>query len=48
MNYALFAKAAGILYMIFDTNIFIYADRGVLSTKELIMNTQGRSISAVT
>lgn len=34
--------------MIFDTNILIYADRGVLSAKELIMNTQDRSISAVT
>ena len=34
--------------MIFDTNILIYADRGVLSTKELIMNTQEQSISAVT
>ncbi|NOS73805.1 MAG: PIN domain-containing protein [Methyloglobulus sp.] len=34
--------------MIFDTNILIYADRGVLSAKELIMNTQQRSISAVT
>ncbi len=34
--------------MIFDTNIFIYADRGVASAKELIMNTQQRSISAVT
>lgn len=34
--------------MIFDTNILIYADRGVLSAKELIMSTQERSISAVT
>jgi len=34
--------------VIFDTNILIYADRGVLSAKELIMNTQERSISAVT
>jgi len=34
--------------MIFDTNILIYADRGVLSAKELIMNTQQRAISAVT
>lgn len=34
--------------MIFDTNILIYADRGVVSAKELIMNTQERSISAVT
>ena len=34
--------------MIFDTNIFIYADRGVLSAKELIMNTPNRAISAVT
>ena len=34
--------------MIFDTSILIYADRGVLSAKELIMKTQERSISAVT
>ncbi|MCX7066264.1 MAG: PIN domain-containing protein [Methylococcales bacterium] len=34
--------------MIFDTNIFIYADRGVLTAKELIMNTHDRAISAVT
>jgi predicted nucleic acid-binding protein len=34
--------------VIFDTNILIYADRGVLSAKELIMGTQQRSISAVT
>ena len=33
--------------MIFDTNILIYADRGVASAKELIMNTQQRSLSAV-
>jgi hypothetical protein len=34
--------------MIFDTNIFIYADRGVLTAKELIINTDNRAISAVT
>jgi predicted nucleic acid-binding protein len=34
--------------VIFDTNILIYADRGVVSAKELIMNTPERSISAVT
>ncbi len=34
--------------MIFDTDILIYADRGVLSAKELIMTTRERSISAVT
>jgi predicted nucleic acid-binding protein len=34
--------------VIFDTNILIYADRGILSAKELIMATQQRSISAVT
>ncbi|GAW87708.1 conserved hypothetical protein [Bathymodiolus platifrons methanotrophic gill symbiont] len=34
--------------MIFDTNIFIYADRGVLSAKQLILDTQDRAISAVT
>ncbi|MGD0958170.1 MAG: type II toxin-antitoxin system VapC family toxin [Methylomonas sp.] len=33
--------------MIFDTNILIYADRGVKSAKDLIMSTQHRSISAV-
>jgi predicted nucleic acid-binding protein len=34
--------------VIFDTNILIYAARGVQSAKELIMNTEHRSISAVT
>ncbi|WP_445370719.1 type II toxin-antitoxin system VapC family toxin [Methylomonas sp. HW2-6] len=34
--------------MIFDTNILIYADRGVVSAKQLILDTQQRSISAVT
>ncbi|MFZ4504139.1 MAG: type II toxin-antitoxin system VapC family toxin [Methylovulum sp.] len=34
--------------MLFDTNIFIYADRGVVTAKELIMNTPDRVISAVT
>jgi len=34
--------------MLFDTNIFIYADRGVVSAKELMMNTPNRTISAVT
>ena len=34
--------------MIFDTNIFIYADRGILSAKQLILNTENRAISAVT
>ncbi len=34
--------------MIFDTNIFIYADRGILSAKQLILDTQDRAISAVT
>jgi predicted nucleic acid-binding protein len=34
--------------VIFDTNILIYANRGVASAKELILNTQHRSISAVT
>lgn len=34
--------------MIFDTNVLIYADRGVASAKDLIMDTQHRSISAVT
>jgi len=34
--------------MIFDTNVFIYADRGVLSAKQLILDTPNRAISAVT
>jgi predicted nucleic acid-binding protein len=34
--------------VIFDTNILIYADRGVESAKQLILGTQQRSISAVT
>lgn len=34
--------------MIFDTNILIYVDRGVVSAKELILSTENRSISAVT
>jgi predicted nucleic acid-binding protein len=33
--------------LIFDTNILVYADRGVVSAKDLIMSTQQRSISAV-
>ena len=34
--------------MIFDTNIFIYADRGVESAKELMLAAGPRAISAVT
>lgn len=34
--------------MLFDTNIFIYADRGVGSARELMMSTTERAISAVT
>ncbi|MCU7835155.1 MAG: type II toxin-antitoxin system VapC family toxin [gamma proteobacterium symbiont of Taylorina sp.] len=34
--------------MIFDTNIFIYADRGVESARQLLLETTKRSISAVT
>lgn len=34
--------------MLFDTNIFIYADRGLLTAKELIINTENKAISAVT
>jgi predicted nucleic acid-binding protein len=34
--------------MLFDTNILIYADRGVLSAKNLLLGAQQRSISAVT
>ena len=34
--------------MIFDTNVLIYADRGLLSAKDKIMNTRSRAISAVT
>jgi len=33
--------------MIFDTNIFIYADRGVLSAKQLIESIPNKAISAV-
>jgi predicted nucleic acid-binding protein len=41
-------KVGGAYWVIFDTNILIYADRGIVSAKELIMVTQQRSISAVT
>jgi len=34
--------------MIFGTNIFIYADRGVLSAKQLIETAPEKAISAVT
>ena len=34
--------------MIFDTNILMYADRGVESARELILATEERAISAVT
>ena len=34
--------------MIFDTNIFIYADRGVAAAKDLLLTTPERAISAVT
>ncbi len=34
--------------MLFDTNILIYADRGVESAKDLILSTKDRAISAVT
>ena len=34
--------------MIFDINVLIYADRGLLSAKDKIMNTRSRAISAVT
>lgn len=34
--------------MIFDTNIFIYADRGRESAREIILNSTLRSISSVT
>jgi len=34
--------------MIFDTNIFIYADRGVESAKMLLLDADHRKISAVT
>ena len=34
--------------MIFDTNIFIYADRGVTAAKDLLLATPERAISAVT
>ncbi|MCX7097654.1 MAG: type II toxin-antitoxin system VapC family toxin [Methylococcales bacterium] len=34
--------------MIFDTNIFIYANKRVLSAHELLRNTKNKTISAVT
>ena len=34
--------------MLFDTNIFIYADRGIASAKDLILSSEIRAISAVT
>ena len=34
--------------MIFDTNIFIYADRGVESARQVLIGASERSISAVT
>ena len=34
--------------MIFDTNIFIYADRGVESARQVLLEASERSISAVT
>jgi hypothetical protein len=34
--------------MIFDTNIFIYADRGAVSAKELIESMPNKAISTVT
>lgn len=34
--------------MIFDTNIFIYADRGILSAKNILLDTPNRAISTVT
>ena len=34
--------------MLFDTNIFIYADRGVEGARDLILSTDQRAISAVT
>lgn len=43
-----YAREDGVSSLIFDTNILIYADRGVLSAKELIMNTPQRAISTVT
>ena len=38
----------GLLTVIFDTNIFIYADRGVENAKDLLLTTPDRAISAVT
>lgn len=34
--------------MMFDTNIFIYADRGVESARDLMLSAESRVISAVT
>lgn len=48
MDFALYEKVEGIAWMLFDTNILIYADRGLESAKDLIMSTPERAISAVT
>ena len=34
--------------MIFDTNIFIYANKGLSTANELLINTEDRAISTVT
>ena len=34
--------------MIFDTNIFIYANKGMTTARDLIINTDDKAISAVT
>jgi predicted nucleic acid-binding protein len=34
--------------MIFDTNIFIYANKSIITAQELIINTEDKALSAVT
>jgi predicted nucleic acid-binding protein len=47
MSFGKFANR-GQCDVIFDTNIFIYADRGLDSAKELLLSTPSRAISAIT
>ena len=43
----LYAKDGGDYGMLFDTNIFIYANKGVVAAKERILNADSRAISTV-
>ncbi len=44
----LYAKDGGDYGMLFDTNIFIYANKGIATAKERILNADSRAISTVT